>query len=34
VNCKAVGVKDSTLMLIISRRSAAICVMVGIIRFS
>jgi len=27
-------VKDSTLMLIISRRSAAICVMVGIIRFS
>jgi len=27
-------VKDSTLMLIISRRTAAICVMVGIIRFS
>jgi len=27
-------VKDSTLMLIISRRNAAICVMVGIIRFS
>jgi hypothetical protein len=29
-----VGVKDSTLMLIISRRSAAICVMTAIIRFS